>query len=277
MSRASEFSGADDIYDSSRVPGKVRWMLPLPSLNDTLKYGRDSLQLVREHWASHGNFGSFAYLLRSATFHEDWHAESFYHTRQKFSYPAPPTAFSIRPRLSLLPNSSHFVRVPGGKYLIGASKTVPHFVFDNEKPEVRVSYFYNQYTMRNVAHEDFSTCFAPHPTVFLFDFYYICSTWPVYTSSKYQSFPSAMANFCNTLYLRTLHSRAIGATRAVLWRNVFFSLGHPSISRRWFVMWHGMKRRLIASGPSSGSRQSMNGKWRILFWKALARFLYFCA
>ena len=161
ISRASEFSGADDIYDSSRVPGKVRWMLPLPSLNDTLKYGRDSLQLVKEHWASHGNFGSFAYLLRSATFHEDWHAESFYHTRQKFSYPAPPTAFSVRPRLSLLPNSSHFVRVPGGKYLIGASKTVPHFVFDNEKPEVRVSYFYNQYTMRNVAHEDLSTIFAP--------------------------------------------------------------------------------------------------------------------
>jgi iron(II)-dependent oxidoreductase len=137
ISRASILSGADDLYDSSRVPGKIRWTLPLPTLEVTLKYGEDSLQLVRDHWASHGGVGAFAYLLRSATFHEDWHAESFYHTRQKFSYPAPPPAFSIRPRLAVPFNTSLYFRVPGATYSVGASKEISRFVFDNEKPEVR--------------------------------------------------------------------------------------------------------------------------------------------
>jgi hypothetical protein len=137
ISKASIFSGADDLYDSSRVPGKIRWTLPLPTLDVTLKYGNDSLQLVRDHWASHGGDGAYAYLLRSATFHEDWHAESFYHTRQKFAYPAPPSVFSIRPRLAVPRNSSRYVSVAGATYLVGASKAVSRFVFDNEKPEVR--------------------------------------------------------------------------------------------------------------------------------------------
>ncbi len=137
VSKASIFSGADDLYDSSRVPGKIRWTLPLPSLEATLKYGNDSLQLVRDHWASHDSVGSYAYLLRSATFHEDWHAESFYHTRQKFSYPAPPSTFSIRPRLAVPRNCSPYASVAGATYLVGASKAVSRFVFDNEKPEVR--------------------------------------------------------------------------------------------------------------------------------------------
>ena len=135
-SRASIFPGADDLYDSSRVPGKVRWALPLPKLTDTLKYGEDSLELVRDHWASHGDDGMYAYLLRSATLHEDWHAESFYHTRQKFSYPAPPADFSVQPRLTVPHGSSQFARVRAATHTVGASPAVSHFVFDNEKPKV---------------------------------------------------------------------------------------------------------------------------------------------
>ncbi len=137
LSRASIFPGADDLYDSSRVPGKVRWTLLLPNLTDTLKYGNDSLDIVRDHWASHSDVGMYAYLLRSATFHEDWHAESFYHTRQKFSYPAPPAVFSIRPQLTVPHGSSQSARVPAAAHMVGASPAVSHFVFDNEKPEVR--------------------------------------------------------------------------------------------------------------------------------------------
>jgi hypothetical protein len=111
-----------------------------------LKYGQDTLQLVKDHWASYGGVGSYAYLLRSATFHEDWHSESFYHTRQKFSYPAPPPAFSIRPRMAVPRNSSQYTRVASGTYVVGASKTVSHFVFDNEKPEVRRAEDVKQFT-----------------------------------------------------------------------------------------------------------------------------------
>jgi hypothetical protein len=137
ISRTSILSVADDLYDSSRVPGKIRWTLPLPALEFTLKYGAELLQLVRDHWASHGGVSAFAYLLRSATFHEDWNAESFLQTRQKISYPALPPAFSIRPRLAVSCNTSLCARVPGATYSVGASKEISRFVFDNEKPEVR--------------------------------------------------------------------------------------------------------------------------------------------
>ena len=110
--------------------------MPLPKLTDTLKSGEGSLELVRDHWASHGDDGMYAYLLRSATLHEDWHAESFYHTRHKFSYPAPPADFSVQPRLTVPHGSSQFARVRAATHTVGASPAVSHFVFDNEKPKV---------------------------------------------------------------------------------------------------------------------------------------------
>ena len=66
------------------------------------------------------------------TFHEGMHAEALAYTRQTLGYSVPviqgePVA-AVDGGVSLLGD----VEIPGGKYLIGATKAFP-FVFDNEK------------------------------------------------------------------------------------------------------------------------------------------------
>ena len=65
------------------------------------------------------------------TFHEGMHAEALAYTRQTLGYPAP--VIQGEPAAAVDGGARPGdVEIPGGKYLIGATKDFP-FVFDNEK------------------------------------------------------------------------------------------------------------------------------------------------
>jgi iron(II)-dependent oxidoreductase len=123
----------DRFYNSTDVAHDIRWELLLPSRCDTLSY----MSEVLEHCISSIDGKSELspdeyYFYWLTTFHEGMHAEALAYTRQTLGYSAP--SF-VRPTLgeNLDPRAwPGDVEIPGGKFLIGASKDVP-FVFDNEK------------------------------------------------------------------------------------------------------------------------------------------------
>ncbi|MGH8671224.1 MAG: DinB family protein, partial [Burkholderiales bacterium] len=82
-------SDADPLYDSSNVPHDIRWDLPLPSLDDTLKYMQNTLGLVLENLETGRLSPEQRYFAQLAVFHEDMHDEAFVYTRQTLGYPPP--------------------------------------------------------------------------------------------------------------------------------------------------------------------------------------------
>lgn len=128
---ASIQADADALYDSSAVPHDVRWHLPLPDFDATLKYLEHVLERVLERIEREGATEHLEYFVQLAAFHEEMHCEAFTYTRQTLGYPAPGDA-----RIDLLHVSAGSfpgdVVVEGGKMLLGA---LPEdgFVFDNEK------------------------------------------------------------------------------------------------------------------------------------------------
>src|SRR5688572_12057337 len=79
----SMLDGADALYDSSNVAHDVRWNLPLPSLEATLRY----LEAVLRRVCDRVEGGGMKYFAQLAAFHEEMHSEAFTYTRQTLAYP----------------------------------------------------------------------------------------------------------------------------------------------------------------------------------------------
>jgi iron(II)-dependent oxidoreductase len=124
---------ADDLYDSAAVAHDMRWELPLPGRDDTLRYMARVLERVVERCRDDDPEG--AYFVRLALFHEDMHDEAFTYTRQTLNYPPP--RLSVGTGRTAPCNESQGalpgdVSIPGGAFALGALPGEP-FVFDNEK------------------------------------------------------------------------------------------------------------------------------------------------
>ena len=133
----------DRLYNSTDVAHDTRWDLLLPTRASTLAYMNDVLErcVARIDKAKELSADEF-YFYWLTTFHEGMHAEALAYTRQTLGYP-PPT-FLNAPVSAVIDSRAcpGDVEIPGGKFVIGASKEFP-FVFDNEKwaHEVEVETF----------------------------------------------------------------------------------------------------------------------------------------
>jgi gamma-glutamyl hercynylcysteine S-oxide synthase len=120
----------NELYDSTTIPHRVRWDLPLPDKDGTLQYLRD----VREQVLGRLSHGQASDLLRYyalyGLFHEDMHNEAITYTRQHLAYPAPSLSVE-RVRVEEAGPYPGDVQVPGGTFHLGATPDAP-FVFDNE-------------------------------------------------------------------------------------------------------------------------------------------------
>jgi gamma-glutamyl hercynylcysteine S-oxide synthase len=123
---------ADALYDSAAVAHSVRWDLPLPSRQETLRYMAEVEKQVLEQVALRPRPDA-AYFTLLSVFHEDMHTEAFTYTRQTLGYPAPRQlrCQQGRPAGDEAPWSGDAV-VPGGTFNLGAAPGEP-FAFDNEK------------------------------------------------------------------------------------------------------------------------------------------------
>jgi iron(II)-dependent oxidoreductase len=119
----------DALYDSSNVGHDSRWELPLPSSDGTRNYLQRILERVLERLATTAMNGEEEYFHRLVLFHEDMHAEAMLYTRQTLGYSRPAW---VRPEVPAGGPLEGDVEVPGGTFLLGATRDVP-FVFDNEK------------------------------------------------------------------------------------------------------------------------------------------------
>ena len=122
----------DRLYNSTDVAHDTRWELLLPNRNDTLRYMDEVLERCCERIAGKFQLGPEEfYFYWLTTFHEGMHTEALAYTRQTLGYAAPVTQGE---RTAAVDGGARpgDVEIPGGKYLIGATKDFP-FVFDNEK------------------------------------------------------------------------------------------------------------------------------------------------
>ena len=118
---------ADALYDSAAVAHDTRWVLPLPSRAETLRYMSGVEAAVLERLTDELR-AEDVYFTLLAIFHEDMHAEAFTYTRQTLGYAAP--------RGHATPHAAGpwrgDVLVDGGTFMLGATPGEA-FVFDNEK------------------------------------------------------------------------------------------------------------------------------------------------
>lgn len=127
----SLLEGADALYDSSRVAHDLRWDLPLPDVNTTLRY----LALVRAavEGRIHGQDGdtTLDYFVQLSALHEEMHGEALTYTRQTLAYPSPVMAVAPAVAGDFGPCPGD-VAISGGRFMLGAVDD-GRFVFDNEK------------------------------------------------------------------------------------------------------------------------------------------------
>lgn len=117
--------GADEWFDSGRIPHVDRWTLDYPPLAELRDYARAVLDGVLAK-LSDGNDPEL-YAFRLALFHEDMHGEALTYMRQTLDYRAP---FTLGvPALSA---GNDDVEIPAGVFVRG-SQPDDGFVFDNEK------------------------------------------------------------------------------------------------------------------------------------------------
>lgn len=128
---------ADELYDSIAVAHDTRWDLPLLSMTETLTYMNDVLEKVCAHLVNNNEDGlaseQDSFIYQFGAFHEDMHTEAFIWGRQTLGYPSP--TFSIASNVGSqrsLGSWPGFVKVPGGRFKLGANPDNP-FNFDNEK------------------------------------------------------------------------------------------------------------------------------------------------
>jgi len=121
------------LYDSTTIPHRLRWDLPLPDKAGTLAYLRASCDIVLQRLEQHADDARVRYYALYALFHEDMHAEALTYARQAYGYPPPRLAVEPVPETAgggPLPGEA---QVPGGSFLLGAVPGEEPFVFDNEQ------------------------------------------------------------------------------------------------------------------------------------------------
>jgi len=123
------------LYDSTTIPHRVRWELPLPDKAGTLAYLRDSRAHILDRIEGAATDERALYYALYALLHEDMHNEALTYGRQSYGFPAPALITESAPEPEAatsggpLPGDAH---VPGGTFQLGATPDEP-FVFDNEK------------------------------------------------------------------------------------------------------------------------------------------------
>ena len=127
----SILANADMLYNSSTVPHGTRWDLPLPNIEATQRYLTNVLERVLQRLECEPNNEALRYFAELAVFHEDMHGEAFIYTRQILSYSRPGLGANIHaaPGVALGDDAE----IQGGRFLLGADRNRPGFVFDNEK------------------------------------------------------------------------------------------------------------------------------------------------
>jgi len=142
---------ADALYDSAAVPHEIRWDLPLPGREATLRYLTEARDRVVERLLQSESTQQDIYFTLLTVFHEDMHTEAFTYTRQTLGYGAPQLGMAAFTGNDLEAQTgsprgpagdSSFAgggewphedaAIPGGMYELGATPDEP-FVFDNEK------------------------------------------------------------------------------------------------------------------------------------------------
>jgi len=126
----SLLANADALYDSSAVPHDTRWDLPLPPLDDTLRYLARVREAVAEKLAREAT-PELVYFAELAAAHEEMHCEAFTYTRQTLGYAEPAIDAEREEAVhgGALPGD---VEIAGGELMLGATRD-GRFVFDNEK------------------------------------------------------------------------------------------------------------------------------------------------
>lgn len=123
----SRLTGADRLYDSSRVAHATRWALPLPDVAQTLDYlasvRDDSLALLHAMDETDSTDGGL-YFFRLSCFHEAMHREAWVYMAQTLGIPLALDG----PEPSLRPGGE--ISLPGGVWQTGT--TDAGFAFDNE-------------------------------------------------------------------------------------------------------------------------------------------------
>jgi iron(II)-dependent oxidoreductase len=127
---------ADAIWDSGTIPHDTRWLLTLPSREETLGYVHEVTDRVSERLTRPDATAQLRYIARYAVHHHDMHTEALTYTRQTLGYPPP-----VLPGLSPAPGAASppeagpldgDAEVGGGRFLLGADRG-EEFVHDNEK------------------------------------------------------------------------------------------------------------------------------------------------
>jgi gamma-glutamyl hercynylcysteine S-oxide synthase len=141
--RDSLLAQADSLYNSSLVPHTSRWHLPLPNLQVTQAFLKDSLAATLALLASEPEDDAALYFYRLALFHEDMHGEAAVYMAQALGIELPPhlrgaRGQDTRPRLDAL-------SLPAIVWTLGYARDsqpvsqAPGFAFDNELSPYEVS------------------------------------------------------------------------------------------------------------------------------------------
>lgn len=125
--------GADALFDSSRVPHRSRWSLPLPALPAARQWLDDSLRATLDLLdALPPAAGEDAlYVFRLAALHEAMHAEAAAYMARRLGFEVP-----LEPRSRAPVPAAGTLCVPAQALVLGSPG--PGFAFDNEQPAQRV-------------------------------------------------------------------------------------------------------------------------------------------
>ncbi len=129
LGRAPTMANEDELFNSVAIAHTKRWILPLPSVADTVSYCDRVHDDVREWLATSPPDDQLYYALWSV-FHEDMHSEAFMYMRQSLGYPVPTISGTIS--VADAGGLAGDVHIPGGEFFLGARES-DGFVFDNEK------------------------------------------------------------------------------------------------------------------------------------------------
>jgi gamma-glutamyl hercynylcysteine S-oxide synthase len=120
---------ADALYNSATVAHANRWTLPLPAVDQTLKYCCDVYDAVLARLDREGATEQLRYFIQLAVFHEEMHNEAFDYTQQTLGYAV--EQVELNQMLTKNPCGGD-ATIAGGRFRLGA-EAGEGFVFDNEK------------------------------------------------------------------------------------------------------------------------------------------------
>lgn len=123
----SLLAGADEFYNSSKVPHKQRWQLDLPSVAATRDYLAQVRQATLTLLAQSSDRDDDLYFFRLVLMHEDMHREAWHFIAQHLGIDLGPAMNGRAPRAV---RAQGDMQVPGGTCRIGVDGN--GFAFDNE-------------------------------------------------------------------------------------------------------------------------------------------------